>query len=286
MNVFHCLRFIYVTEGVSGLFKGLGPNLMGVAPSRAIYFWAYSTAKRNIDASLPRANRDTPFVHVVSAMSAGFSASTLTNPIWLIKTRLQLDRASGKRTLSIRKCVKQIYNERGALSFWRGVTPSYWGISETVIHFVIYESLKKRLAAYQNKRKEDKKTFIDFAGFMLCGACSKFCATCIAYPHEVARTRLREQGKRYRSFWQTLGVVYREEGRRGLYRGLGTQLMRQIPNTAIMMSTYELTVYFLTRWLNGGSGSGSGIKAATFTTSKTSVASDLQDAAKDATPVR
>jgi hypothetical protein len=24
---------------MSGLFKGLGPNLMGVAPSRAIYFW-------------------------------------------------------------------------------------------------------------------------------------------------------------------------------------------------------------------------------------------------------
>ena len=66
---------------------------------------------------------------------------------------------------------------------------------------------------------------------------------------EVARTRLREEGSRYKSFWQTLGIVYREEGRRGLYRGLATQLVRQIPNTAIMMSTYELTVYVLTKWL-------------------------------------
>ena len=40
-------------------------------------------------------------------------------------------------------------------------------------------------------------------------------------------------------------MVNREEGRRGLYRGLGTQLVRQIPNTAIMMATYELTVYVL-----------------------------------------
>ena len=62
---------------------------------------------------------------------------------------------------------------------------------------------------------------------------------------EVARTRLREAGSKYRSFWQTLRLVYREEGRRGLYRGLGTQLVRQIPNTAIMMATYELTVYTL-----------------------------------------
>ena len=56
---------------MSGLFKGLGPNLMGVAPSRAIYFWTYSTCKKNIDASLPKNNRDTPFVHVVSAAAAG-----------------------------------------------------------------------------------------------------------------------------------------------------------------------------------------------------------------------
>ena len=67
----------------------------------------------------------------------------------------------------------------------------------------------------------------------------------ICYFVEVARTRLREAGSKYRSFWQTLRLVYREEGRRGLYRGLGTQLVRQIPNTAIMMATYELTVYML-----------------------------------------
>ena len=64
---------------------------------------------------------------------------------------------------------------------------------------------------------------------------------------EVARTRLREQGSRYTSFWQTLRIVFREEGKRGLYRGLGTQLVRQIPNSAIMMGTYEFTEKLLTR---------------------------------------
>lgn len=249
MGVLQCLRHIFVNEGVAGLFKGLGPNLMGVFPSRAIYFWAYSTAKRNVNGALPKANRDTPFVHVTSAAMAGFTASTLTNPIWLIKTRLQLDRSSGSSSLSIRKCITRIHSDLGVRGFWKGVTASYWGISETVIHFVIYEYLKKQLFLAQNKRKTDEKTFLDFAGFMLCGACSKTCATIVAYPHEVARTRLREENSVYRSFWQTLATVYRQEGRRGLYRGLATQLIRQIPNTAIMMSTYELTVYLLTKWL-------------------------------------
>ena len=32
MGVAQCLKHIFVNEGVSGLFKGLGPNLMGVFP--------------------------------------------------------------------------------------------------------------------------------------------------------------------------------------------------------------------------------------------------------------
>ena len=55
------------------MYRGLGPNLVGVAPSRAIYFWSYSTTKKNINNNLPRVNQDTPFVHVMSAASAGDS---------------------------------------------------------------------------------------------------------------------------------------------------------------------------------------------------------------------
>ena len=65
---------------------------------------------------------------------------------------------------------------------------------------------------------------------------------------EVVRTRLREEGSRYRSFFQTLILVGKEEGARGLYRGLPTQLVRQIPNTAVMMGTYELVVKLHHRW--------------------------------------
>lgn len=67
---------------------------------------------------------------------------------------------------------------------------------------------------------------------------------------EVARTRLREEGIKYKRFWQTLALVYQEEGHRGLYKGLSIQLIRQIPNTAIMMATYEAVVYLLTSYFN------------------------------------
>ncbi|XP_062373402.1 solute carrier family 25 member 36-A [Sardina pilchardus] len=244
----HCLKLILQKEGPRSLFRGLGPNLVGVAPSRAIYFAAYSTAKEKLNGVF---EPDSTQVHMVSAALAGFTAITVTNPIWLIKTRLQLDaRNRGERHMSAFDCVKRVYQADGIRGFYRGMSASYAGISETVIHFVIYESIKRKLLeskvqANMDEEEEVVKDASDFVGMMLAAATSKTCATSIAYPHEVIRTRLREEGSKYRSFFQTFGMVMREEGYRALYRGLTTHLVRQIPNTAIMMSTYELVVYLL-----------------------------------------
>ena len=133
---------------------------------------------------------------------------------------------------------------QGILGFYKGISASFMGISETIVHFVIYEAIKAELINHHQYSVE--KSSRDFFEFMMAGAVSKTVASCIAYPHEVARTRLREEGSRYTGFWQTLTLVFKEEGVRGVYRGLTTQLVRQIPNTAIMMATYEAVVYVLT----------------------------------------
>ncbi|XP_067109867.1 solute carrier family 25 member 36-A-like [Osmerus mordax] len=245
----HCLRLILEREGPRSLFRGLGPNLVGVAPSRAIYFAAYSSTKEQLNTLL---EADSTQVHMLSAGLAGFTAITATNPIWLIKTRLQLDaRHRDERRLNTLECVRRVYRSDGVRGFYRGMSASYAGISETVVHFVIYEGIKRRLQERRvqggalDDEDEAVKDASDFLGMMLAAATSKTCATSIAYPHEVIRTRLREEGSRYRSFFQTLMAVPREEGYRALYRGLTTHLVRQIPNTAIMMATYELVVYLL-----------------------------------------
>ncbi|CAG9865214.1 unnamed protein product [Phyllotreta striolata] len=245
LSILQCLKHIVQHEGPLALFKGLGPNLVGVAPSRAVYFCTYSQAKAFWNGILPP---DSPIVHVCSASCAGFMASTLTNPIWFVKTRLQLD-FNRNSNVTAMEVVKRIYSTSGILGFYKGITASYMGISETIVHFVIYEAIKAELIAHRS-HVSDEKSSKDFLEFMLAGAISKTVASCIAYPHEVARTRLREEGSKYTAFWQTLGLVYKEEGTRGIYRGLATQLVRQIPNTAIMMSTYEAVVYILTTRFN------------------------------------
>lgn len=61
---------------------------------------------------------------------------------------------------------------------------------------------------------------------------------------EVARTRLRLEGNKYHGFFQTLNLIIVEEGFRGMYKGMATHLIRQIPNTAIVMTTYELIINY------------------------------------------
>ena len=80
---------------------------------------------------------------------------------------------------------RYVYRTEGMRGFYRGLTASYAGISETMICFLIYETLKKRLAEgrYNSPNGSSEKVASDFLGLMLAAAFSKGCASCIAYPH-------------------------------------------------------------------------------------------------------
>ncbi|XP_012681645.1 solute carrier family 25 member 33 [Clupea harengus] len=239
------LRSILQKEGPRSLFRGLGPNLVGVAPSRAVYFAAYSKSKETFNGIfVPNSG----VVHVSSAGFAAFITNSLMNPVWMVKTRMQLEnKARGEMRMNALQCARYVYQTEGPRGFYRGLTASYAGISETMICFLIYETLKKRMAEQLATvaKTERQKGASDFLGLMVAAAFAKGCASCVAYPHEVIRTRLREEGSKYKYFFQTARLVAVEEGYAAFYRGLIPQLFRQIPNTAITLSTYELIVYLL-----------------------------------------
>ncbi len=63
--------------------------MIGSSVSWGLYFFFYERAKlRHLYAR--DYNPLTPLYHLVSAMEAGTICVFLTNPIWLVKTRLQL----------------------------------------------------------------------------------------------------------------------------------------------------------------------------------------------------
>jgi hypothetical protein len=78
-----------------------------------------------------------------------------------------------------------VYQTEGIRGFYRGLTASYAGISETIICFAIYESLKKCLkeVPLASSTNGTEKNSTSFFGLMAAAAISKGCASCIAYPH-------------------------------------------------------------------------------------------------------
>lgn len=82
-------RNLFVEEGFRGLYRGLGPNLFGVIPARSIYFFTYGTTKK----FLADSNLGGSTVSFISGVAAGVAVVTTTQPIWLVKTRMQLQSA-------------------------------------------------------------------------------------------------------------------------------------------------------------------------------------------------
>eukprot|EP00052_Salpingoeca_macrocollata_P028051 m.269210 g.269210 ORF g.269210 m.269210 type:complete len:243 (+) comp22820_c6_seq1:2150-2878(+) len=225
--------------------------LVGVIPARSVYFLAYSGTKARLTEW--NNHRETSLVHVAAASLAGFITCTATNPIWVVKTRLQLSRTAkstatsgtsgtGSVRTALREawtCTRDINSSQGAGGFYRGLLASYIGIGETALYFVLYEKMKFYLA------ERDRST----PGMMFCAAAAaKFTACCIAYPHEVLRTRLREVGSsgsgfRYSGLISCVKQIATHEGLKGFYSGMPVHLMRVVPNSAIMFFTYELIVH-------------------------------------------
>ncbi|KAI3431257.1 hypothetical protein D9Q98_004320 [Chlorella vulgaris] len=85
------VRQIVRQEGWRALYSGLTPALVGSGVAWGAYFFAYNRAKQRYQRASKQA-RLGPGMHLVSAAEAGVLVCFLTNPIWVVKTRLQLQR--------------------------------------------------------------------------------------------------------------------------------------------------------------------------------------------------
>lgn len=266
-ETFAILAQIYRTEGPRALFKGLGPNLVGVVPARAINFWAYGNGKRLIATHLNN-GKEAGWVHLLAAANAGIITGTATNPIWVIKTRLQLDRTQAEKVVkdpttkatSIQAsrryrnsfdCTVQTFRQEGLRGLYRGLSASYLGVSESTLQWVLYEQMKAYLRRRSARIAAEGRALttwdqtLDWGGRIGSAGLAKCFAAALTYPHEVVRTRLRQAPeasglKRYTGLVQCFKVVWVEEGMLGLYGGLTPHLLRVVPSAAIMFGMYEV----------------------------------------------
>lgn len=255
-ETFHIIANIYRQEGPRALFKGLGPNLTGVVPARSINFFTYGLGKDFLTTRFVKPGEEpSSWIHLAAAVNAGIVTSTATNPIWLVKTRLQLDRSSDGRRLYKNSwdCVVKIWKNEGFTALYRGLSASYLGTAESSLQWVLYEQMKASITRYQRRLVErgyelsSSDKFLHWFATSGAAGAAKFIASLITYPHEVIRTRLRQApmengAPKYKGLVHCFKLVVREEGLASMYGGLTPHLLRTVPNSIIMFGTWDLIV--------------------------------------------
>lgn len=81
---------------------------------------------------------------------------------------------------------------------------------------------------------------------LLASAIAKSAASIVAYPHEVLRARFQYQLKtdphHYPSIREAVVRIYANEGLRGFYKGMFTNLFRVVPSCAVTFVVYEAVI--------------------------------------------
>ena len=187
----------------------------------------------------------------MSGAVAGASATTLTYPLDLLRTRFAAQ-GPDRVYASLRAGVRDIWREEGTRGFFQGLGA---GIAQIVpytgLFFSAYETLRPLLATLS----------LPFgSGDATAGVLASVMAKTGVFPLDLIRKRLQVQGPtrtRYaggkipvygEGVWRTGRSVVRREGWRGLYRGLGVGLVKSAPASAITMWTYERTLKVMKEW--------------------------------------
>jgi len=146
------------------------------------------------------------FARIYASITAGACSTLVTNPIWVIKTRLMSQVGSQApeeaRTpwnyRSTLDAARKMYRAEGFRSFYSGLAPALLGLSHVAIQFPLYEYFKLQFTGLEmgaNTTTMDSDHH--WVGILAATFLSKICATSATYPHEVLRTRLQTQQHMY-----------------------------------------------------------------------------------------
>jgi len=134
-------RELLRTQGIQGLYKGLGATIMRDVPFSMIYFPLFANLNR---LGKPSPEESSPFYWAfLSGCVAGSTAAIAVNPCDVVKTRLQsMNKGANEETYnSVVDCVRKIMRNEGPSAFMKGagcralVIAPLFGIAQ-VMYFV------------------------------------------------------------------------------------------------------------------------------------------------------
>ncbi|KAL6440144.1 hypothetical protein ACFW04_003033 [Cataglyphis niger] len=231
-----------------------------------------SNISSNIDLDDPRF-RIKPYQQIVAACTGAFITSVFVTPLDVVKIRLQTQQkamlsnkcflycnglmdhlcpcANGKMPEWMKRNGKfhgtvdaliKISKTEGVISLWSGLSPTLvLAIPATVVYFVSYEQLRLYLKDTYNRefRKRGNNVEQPFWIPILAGGTARIWAATLVSPLELIRTKMQSQKLSYAEITQAMKTVVKYSGISGLWMGLSTTLLRDVPFSAIYWLNYE-----------------------------------------------
>ncbi|KEY69875.1 hypothetical protein S7711_06431 [Stachybotrys chartarum IBT 7711] len=240
-------------QPLATLYRGLTPNLIGNAGSWASFFFFKSRFEALLS-HLQGHTRPSPGDFFVSGALAGAATTVLTNPVWVIKTRmLSSDRGAQGAYPSMMAGARTILATEGVRGFYRGLGVSLIGVSHGAVQFAVYEPAKQMYYARRAEQGVDRGAPMSTEATLVISSTAKLVAGAVTYPYQVLRSRLQNYSadERFgRGFTGVVARIWKEEGVPGFYRGVVPGVIRVMPATWVTFLVYENVRHHLPLWLN------------------------------------
>ncbi|XP_067852073.1 electrogenic aspartate/glutamate antiporter SLC25A13, mitochondrial [Heptranchias perlo] len=230
-NSIDCFRKVLRYEGFVGLYRGLLPQLMGVAPEKAIKLSMNDFVKDRFY----RKDGSIPFpAEILAGGCAGGSQVIFTNPLEIVKIRLQV---AGEITTGSRVNALTVIKELGFFGLYKGAKACFLrDIPFSAIYFPCYSHLK---IAFTDENEQVKPGHL-----LLSGALAGMPAAFLVTPADVIKTRIQvvaRQGQTmYRGLLDCFWKILRQEGPSAFWKGATARVFRSSPQFGVTLFTYEL----------------------------------------------
>jgi len=231
-NSFDCFKKVVRHEGFTGLYRGLLPQLMGVAPEKAIKLTMNDLARDKIR----NANGGVLPIwgEIIAGGVGGASQVLFTNPLEIVKIRLQVagEIASGEKISAVAVC-----RELGFFGLYKGARACFLrDIPFSMIFFPTYAHCKPALA--------DENGYNSPGSLLLSAAIAGCPAASLVTPADVIKTRLQVVARAgqttYTGTLDAARKIYAEEGFRAFWKGAVARMCRSSPQFGVTLVTYEL----------------------------------------------
>ncbi|KAL0951634.1 hypothetical protein HGRIS_008314 [Hohenbuehelia grisea] len=237
-NSIDCAKKIFRNEGFLGFYRGLGPQLIGVAPEKAIKLTVNDLIRaRAMD---PETGRIKLGWELFAGGAAGGCQVVFTNPLEIVKIRLQVQGEAAKAEGAAPRGAIHIIRQLGVLGLYRGASACLLrDIPFSAIYFPAYWHLKKDV--FQEGYNGKKLSFYEtLASAGIAGMPAAYFTT----PADVVKTRLQVEARKgqtnYKGLQDAFVKIYREEGFRALFKGGPARVIRSSPQFACTLLGYEV----------------------------------------------